>query len=1412
MATIHTLFEKDNQWNGNKLSLESWLDRFEIQLDLLKITDADQKRNAFLAAVGAEGYEMLRNLVTPEKPKTLTYEVLTKKLLDFVKPTPVTMMERYKFSQCSQNNGESVTEFLARVKRAAEFCDYGGHYAEAIKDRFVFGLSDSSTQRVLLAEVDLTMDRAHTKALAREQAGLHTQTLNPNSKTSEISQVDQVTTKKFKTHDHGKSSVYSRNGQNNRNKAANFLCNRCKLPKSKCTISKCVTKCFKCNKLGHSKALCYAKVNNLEFSSDGEHSSMNHIDVFSSKIHDTKPIVDIKIKNVNIPFEFDTGSAITIMSRNTFNNFFTNHCIPLDRSNKVIRVANGGLVHDVYKCSVPVSYKSGESQLLTLYVVDDEFPSLLGRDWIRGLYGEGWLKQVIVEQVHQVRKTRNGMKLQDTQAAKKSVTELAVQEDTGRSKENVTEHFPLNAVTVGRSKENVTEHFPANGTQARVEALKKHPVFKEELGVVKDFPAELKLLPGAEQRFVKISRFRSPEYNIRDQLNKTLNEMEADGRLVSVDSSPIVSPMRIVVKKDGSLRICGDYKRTLNPLLDTKQYPLPTPEDCFYQIRGGQKFSKIDIRAAYNHIMLREEDRYLTTLATPQGLKMWTRLPYGISSALAIFQEDIEKVLRGIDMCMCRVDDILISGVDDSDHLQRLTLVLDTLFQAGFRCRLDKSEFLKEEVVYLGYKVTREGILPCTDKVKTLTEAPYPEDKDKLIAFLGAVNYYSSFIPNMATIIEPLNRLRTKDARWIFGKEEKVAFDELKRLLASSKVLVQYDANLPVKIDTDASKSGIGAVISLVTKEGERPIEFASRTLTKAERNYSQIEKEALAIVWGIKKFHRYVYARNFTLRTDHQPLTFIFGEKKGIPEMGVSRIQRWAILLSSYRYQIEYRRTKDHANADMCSRYPLTTEKDEADLALAEDVFGCDIDEVLDVFANTLMDKELINHTLVSILSRTDKVISKVIRQVQEGCLQVSNLPLEYARRKDELSVEHDCLLWGARVVVPEKLKPGVLELLHATHLGVVNMKALARMYVWWPGITADIEALSKDCEVCKLNQKNPPKTAIHPWIPATEPFERIHIDFCQFEKDNWLVLVDAFSKWVEIINMRKTTDSPATIRELRRIFATFGLPKCVVSDNGPQLVSTEISTFYKKNGIQHIPIPSYKPQCNGLAERMVATFKSSMKKMKAECADVTNNLACWLLTYRNTPHATTKRTPSELMFGRRTRSLLSLLFPQATKPQCKTGNAQVYREFKVDDKVMYKDVHQDKWKPGNVTERVGSKVYLVKGQDGGIRQKHIDQLTSGLAGTNLAKNLIDNHSNISVLPCITTPPAQDKHIKVGPSSVTESCDGPSIEYPLVNDNLTPQVNNGPIVPTPVSPVRTSSRTRNTVQPLNYDVLGGKN
>ena len=344
-----------------------------------------------------------------------------------------------------------------------------------------------------------------------------------------------------------------------------------------------------------------------------------------------------------------------------------------------------------------------------------------------------------------------------------------------------------------------------------------------------------------------------------------------------------------------------------------------------------------------------------------------------------------------------------------------------------------------------------------------------------------------------------------------------------------------------------------------------------------------------------------------------------------------------------------------------------------------------------------------------------------------------------------------------------------------------------------------------------------------IHPWIPATKPWERIHIDFCQYNNDNWLIIVDAKSKWVEIINMKKNTDSTATIRELRRVFSTFGLPTCVVSDNGPQLVSEEITDFYKKNGIKHIPIPSYKPQCNGLAERMVNTFKSSMKKMKIQSKDVSKNVSCWLLTYRNTPHATSTKTPTELMFGRRTRSLLSLLYPQPSSDGRLPGTSQVYREFNINDQVLYKNVRHDTWVPGVVVSREGSKVYLVEGQQGeGTHRKHIDQLTAGIVpdakpgNVQVRSNGLPLHAQSEMLstcnkPTLTVHRPASVECCVKPSSLPNDDASTRIDRPSTNTATqpTPLVSQGPCPMT----LRSSSRVvHKPIARWSYDVLGGKN
>ena len=287
----------------------------------------------------------------------------------------------------------------------------------------------------------------------------------------------------------------------------------------------------------------------------------------------------------------------------------------------------------------------------------------------------------------------------------------------------------------------------------------------------------------------------------------------------------------------------------------------------------------------------------------------------------------------------------------------------------------------------------------------------------------------------------------------------------MKDQLSSDQVLAHYDSTLSVCLACDASQYGVGAVISHLMPDGtECPIAYGSRTLTKAEKNYAPIDKEAAAIIFGIKKFHPYIYGRKFTLITDHKPLITIFSPKSSLPALAAARLQRWAIILSAYQYEVEFRATDKHANADCLSRLPLQITTEDA-ITKDASLFNLQQIERLPVKADKIAQ-----------LTANDPVLSKVITFVQQGWpTQVQDEFKPYHIRRNELTVEANCLLWGRKVM---KLQDKMLEELHTAHPGVVRMKSIARIHVWWPGIDKKIEEVVKSCLPCQNIRNKPPLT----------------------------------------------------------------------------------------------------------------------------------------------------------------------------------------------------------------------------------------------------------------------------------------------------------------------------------------------
>ena len=306
--------------------------------------------------------------------------------------------------------------------------------------------------------------------------------------------------------------------------------------------------------------------------------------------------------------------------------------------------------------------------------------------------------------------------------------------------------------------------------------------------------------------------------------------------------------------------------------------------------------------------MLDEESKKFMVINTHKGLYQYTRMPFGISSAPAIFQRAMDSILQGLPKVLCYLDDILITGATDQEHICNLEEVLKRLQDHGIKVQNNKCTLLANSAEYLGHVIDGKGLHMSLKKVVAIQDAPAPQNQQQLRSLLGLLHYYGKFIPNLATILHPLNQLLKSGSRWNWSSECQQAFAEAKKQLSSDTVLAHYNPSLPLQLATDASAYGIGAVNSHTFPDGtERPIAFASRTLSNSEKRYAQLEKEALSLIFGIQKFHSYLYVRAFTLYTDHKPLTTILNPKKGILPLSAARLQKWALLLVAYNYNIVY-------------------------------------------------------------------------------------------------------------------------------------------------------------------------------------------------------------------------------------------------------------------------------------------------------------------------------------------------------------------------------------------------------------------------------------------------------------------------------------------------------------------------
>ena len=421
---------------------------------------------------------------------------------------------------------------------------------------------------------------------------------------------------------------------------------------------------------------------------------------------------------------------------------------------------------------------------------------------------------------------------------------------------------------------------------------------------------------------------RRPPRAFQDEEDTIINDQLKAG-IIQPSTSPWASPLVYVKKKDGTTRPCVDYRK-LNSVTEFDCFPLPKIEECLDSLGGSRFFSTLDLQAGYWQIEVKEEDRPKTAFRTRSGLYEYVVMPFGLSNAPSTFERCMELVMKGLQWktLLVYLDDLIIFSKTFDEHLSRLDEVLHRLSRAGLKLKPSKCALFQYEVLYLGHIVTPDGVKPNPDKVRAVTEWPTPTNIGDVRSFLGLCSYYRKFIRGFATISRPLNRLLESGVQFDWNTECELAFSELKSALTCDKVMA-YPCNTGTFIlDTDASAFGIGATLSQIQvnpangRTEERPIAYASRTLTKTQRRYCVTRRELLAVVTFVHHFRHYLLGQKFTIRTDHSSLRWLVSFREPMGQMA-----RWLEMLSQFNFRMEYRAGKNHSNADALSRAPCDPE-----------------------------------------------------------------------------------------------------------------------------------------------------------------------------------------------------------------------------------------------------------------------------------------------------------------------------------------------------------------------------------------------------------------------------------------------------------------------------------------------------
>ncbi|KAJ0705064.1 putative nucleotidyltransferase, Ribonuclease H [Helianthus annuus] len=696
------------------------------------------------------------------------------------------------------------------------------------------------------------------------------------------------------------------------------------------------------------------------------------------------------------------------------------------------------------------------------------------------------------------------------------------------------------------------------------------------------------------------------------ELKKQLDELLSKG-FIQPSSSPWGAPVLFVKKKDGSMRMCIDY-RELNKVTIKNRYPLPRIDALFYQLQGARYFSKIDLRSGYHQLKVQEEDIPKTAFRTRSGHYEFTVMPFGLTNAPATFMDMMNRICKPYldKFVIVFIDDILIYSKSQKEHCEHLHVLLTLLRKEKLYAKFSKCEFWLQEVQFLGHVVNHEGIHVDPAKIEAITKWKVPQTAMEIRSFLGLAGYYRRFIKDFSKIAVPLTKLTCKTVKFEWGSRQEEAFKILKHRLTNAPILALPEGIEDFEVYCDASKLGFGCVLM----QRKKVIAYASRQLKKHEENYTTHDLELGAIIFALKIWRHYLYGSKFTVYTDHKSLRYIFRQK----ELNM-RQRRWMEILSDYDCDIQYHEGKANVVADALSRKYHEKQKRVRALRL---------------------------NLQIDLMEQLKEIQETAIKNDAEG---MKGYIKELEQGNDGIWKFHKKRIW-----VPKQgeIRNRILEEAHKSrytvHLGNNKMYQDLRNNFWWIGMKKDIAEYVSKCLTCsqvKAEHQKPSGLLQQLEMPVWK-WELITMDFVtklpRTRKGNdaiW-VIVDRLTKSAHFLPMKETFSMERLAKlYVDEVVSLHGVPLSIVSDRDSRFTSHFWTSFQKAMGTRLNLSTAYHPQTDGQSERTIQTLEDMLRACVIDFGgNWDSHLPLIEFSYNNSYHSSIETAPFEALYGRKCRT----------------------------------------------------------------------------------------------------------------------------------------------------------------------------